>query len=146
MVPPEMAEEDPIAMDCQTSLVLCRGTGSSAVQPFSGKKRKRTHVASIQIKAREPPVSIEEVAFKFNVTESTTLIPASLGSSEILSSTTEADTFGILHKLSIVRLTDAREHGITPLGEDEDGSGFLLSLPVEETSGGGGPLLPGPST
>jgi len=40
-------------------------------------------------------VSIEEDAFEFNITESTTPIPASLGSSEMPSATVEAATVSI---------------------------------------------------
>ena len=88
------------------------------------------------------PATNEEDGFEFNVTESTTPIPASLGSSEMLSATVEAATDSISD--SMVPLVDAPEHGIMPLGgEGEEDPGFLISV---EASGGSGLLLPGPST
>ena len=87
------------------------------------------------------PATNEEDGFEFNVTESTTPIPASLGSSEMLSATVEAATDSISD--SMVPLVDAPEHGIMPLGEDEEDPGFLLMV---EASGGSSLLLPGPGT
>jgi len=83
----------------------------------------------------------EEDAFEFNVTESTTPIPASLGSSEIPSLTTSM--VNNLKSDSMVPLVDAPEHGIMPLGEDEEDPSFLM---IVEASGGSGLLLPGPGT
>ena len=84
-------------------------------------------------------VGVDE--FVFHVTESTTPIPASLGSSEMLSATVEAATDSISD--SMVPLVDAPEHGIMPLGEDEEDPSFLITV---EASGGSGLLLPGPGT
>jgi len=44
---------------------------------------------------------------------------------------------------SMVPLVDAPEHGIVPLGEDEEDPSFSI---IVEASGGGGLLLPGPGT
>ena len=85
------------------------------------------------------PATNEEDAFEFNVTESTTPIPASLGSSEIRSLT--AAMVNNFMSDSMVSLVDAPEHGIMPLGEDEEDPGFLIMV---EASGGSGLLLPGP--
>ena len=85
------------------------------------------------------PARVEVDAFVFNVTESATPIPASLGSSEMLSATVEAAMDSISD--SMVPLVDAPEHGIMPLGEDEEDPGFLIMV---EASGGSGLLLPGP--
>ena len=87
------------------------------------------------------PARVEVDAFVFNVTESATPIPGSLGSSEMLSATDEAATDSISD--SMVPLVDAPEHGIMPLGEDEEDPGFLIMV---EASGGSGLLLPGPGT
>jgi len=81
----------------------------------------------------------EEDAFEFNVIESTTPIPASLGSSEMPSLT--AAMVNNFMPDSLVPLVDAPEHGIMPLGEDEEDPSFLI---IVEASGGSGPLLPGP--
>jgi len=84
----------------------------------------------------------EEDAFEFNVTESTTPIPASsLDSSEMPSLT--ASMVNNFMSDSMVPLVDAPEHGIMPLGEDEADSSFLIIL---EASSGSGLLLPGPGT
>ena len=86
-------------------------------------------------------VSIEEDAFEFNITESTTPIPASLGSSEMPSLT--AAMVNNFMSDSMVPLVDVPEHGIMPLGEDEEDPSFLI---IVEASGGSGLLLPGPGT
>ena len=83
----------------------------------------------------------ETDAFVFNVTESTTPIPASLGSSEMPSLT--AAMVNNFMSDSMVPLVDVPEHGIMPLGEDEEDPSFLI---IVEASVGGGLLLPGPST
>ena len=87
------------------------------------------------------PATNEEGAFEFNVTESTTPIPASLGSSEMPSLT--AAMVNNFMSDSMVPLVDVPEHGIMPLGEDEEDPSFLI---IVEASVGGGLLLPGPST
>ena len=91
------------------------------------------------------PARIEEDAFEFNVLESTTPIPASLGSSEMLNATVEAAMVSMYMLDSMVPLVNAPEHGITPLGEDEEGPGFLTAVDVS-AAGGTGLLLPGPGT
>jgi len=87
------------------------------------------------------PARVEVDAFVFNVTESTTPIPASRGSSEMPSLT--AAMVNNFMSDSMVPLVDAPEHGIMPLGEDEDDPSFVI---IVEASGGGGLLLSGPGT
>ena len=87
------------------------------------------------------PATNEEDGFEFNVTESTTPIPATMGSSEMPSLT--AAMVNNLMSDSMVPLVDAPEHGIMPLGEDEEDPSLLI---IVEASGGGGLLLPGPGT
>ena len=81
------------------------------------------------------PATNEEDGFEFNVTESTTPIPASLGSSEMPSLT--AAMVNNFMSDSMVPLVDAPEHGIMPLGEDEEDPSLLI---IVEASGGGGLL------
>ena len=75
---------------------------------MNSKKRKRsfdtpevcddgedTDVSPVCMDPFGGSVSIEEDTFEFNITESTTPIPASLGSPEMLSATVEAATVSI---------------------------------------------------
>jgi len=59
----------------------------------------------------------------------------------MLSATVETATVSMSD--SMVPLVDAPEHGIVPLGEDEEDPSFLITV---EASGGSGLLLPGPGT
>jgi len=76
-----------------------------------------------------------EDELEFEVTESTTSIPAPPG----------AEPTSILDSVEPLEDDPLDDHpGIVPLGEDEGGSSLLLPMPEEVPEGGGSLLLPGP--